>query len=281
MPSVAGVVTFNPDLALLRRNLDAIHAQVDAVLVVDNASAEGEGLADLCRDRIGVTLHRNSVNRGMASALNQIMEWAALQGADWAVLLDQDSVATPGLVRALSAQLEPNVGQVAARIVDRNIPSTAGPGPPRDIDHCITSGSLCRLAAWEQLGGYDEQLFVDFVDFDFCLRLRMAGWRIRSATDALLSHEVGHARRHGSLVAYHHSASRSYHVARDMVVYARKHRRSPRHLKVKQRGLPMTCAIIVRRAVVVALFEQDRCAKVWALLTGMAAGLTVPLRERA
>lgn len=267
---VAGIVAYNPDAARLRENVEVIGGQVDAVLVVDNNSLTPVDLA-------GVTLIRNPENRGMSGALNQVMVWARDVGATCAVLLDQDSVADPGMVAALLGQLEPSVGMVAPRYVDRNLGGSDRHDEARDVDHCITSGSLCRISAWESIGGYDEQLFVDFVDFDLCLRLRTAGWRIRLTPDATLLHEIGEAQRHGRAIAYGHSASRSYHLARDMLVYARKHRRSPKRLKVNRRGVLMTCLVLARRALLVARFESAKGPKIRALAAGAARGLTVPL----
>lgn len=34
-------------------------------------------------------------------------------------------------------------------------------------DECITSGSLTSVEAWQKIGGFDEWLEIDGVDFDF------------------------------------------------------------------------------------------------------------------
>lgn len=40
----AGIVTFNPDIELLRKNIEAICAQVDLVIIVDNGSRNLEDI---------------------------------------------------------------------------------------------------------------------------------------------------------------------------------------------------------------------------------------------
>ena len=37
---------------------------------------------------------------------------------------------------------------------------------------------MTRRSVWDEIGGFDEELPVDFNDVDFCLRLRAAGYRI-------------------------------------------------------------------------------------------------------
>jgi rhamnosyltransferase len=186
------------------------------------------------------------------------------------------------MVAALCEEIDPAVAVVGAFALDRNLEDE----PPdaqadaEDVDSCITAGSLCRVAAWQEIAGYDERLFIDFVDFDFCLRLRMAGWRIRITPHAILSHEVGLGRRHEGDVAYNHSAFRSFHLARDMILYARIHRGAPRDLMVEPRGLAATVRALVHRMRTVARFEQDATAKVSALMRGLLQGLVTPLGER-
>lgn len=278
---VAGVVSFNPDLERLRENLDAVLHQVDEIVIVDNQSQNFEEIKRLAAEFPRLHVHQNHSNGGMAKALNQIMTWASAHGASGALLLDQDSVVSRGMVSALADNVDSGVGIVAPAIVDRSGPGRArASDSPTSVDYCITSGSLCSVSAWESVGGYDEALFIDFVDFDFCLRLRQRDLTIVRVPTSILLHEIGKITRHGPFTAYHHSAFRSYHMARDMLYYAYKHRRSPRNLMVQHRGLLGTYIVLARKAVIVSLFEEDRFRRVVAILRGMLSG-TYALRRVA
>ena len=57
----------------------------------------------------------------------------------------------------------------------------------------ITSGNLLNAGHFQALGGFDESLFIDYVDHDFCLRAVIAGFHIVVSADASLSHSVGEA----------------------------------------------------------------------------------------
>lgn len=271
--TVAGIVTFNPDLVRLRENLDAIVDQVDAVIVVDNASIDSDSIRELIQHFPGTHFQGNIENSGISKALNQVMQWSKEFGASWTIMLDQDSVCSAGMVGILMQNAAMNVGIVAPAIIDRSDRTPLAEQQRREeVNYCITSGSLNNVETWHSVGGYDEAFFIDFVDFDYCLRVREGGFRIIRDTKASLLHEIGKITRHGRFIAYHHSAFRSYHMARDMINYARKHRNSPRELKVQRRGLVATYLILVRKSMIVAMFEEDRIRRVSALLRGSLAG---------
>lgn len=264
-PVVAGIVSFNPDQDLLRSNVSAISGQVDAVLIVDNGSARTPEI------ELASAVIANVENRGLSKALNQAMVWGARHGADYVLLLDQDSVASPGMVAALTRVLSTDVGAAAPVIVERELGASEEELPVA-VDYAITSGLLVRVSAWEAIGGFDEAMFIDFVDFDFAIRLRMAGFRILRTPVARLSHRIGEAKRRGSIISYGHSAVRSFHIGHDMVYYARKHRRAPQNLKVRRRGLLLTYAVLARKGLIIVLFEEDRWRRVSALARGAIAG---------
>lgn len=270
---LAGIVTFNPDLARLRENLEAVRGQVDGVVIIDNASNNAEEVLALTSNDRMVDVVNNPTNYGIARALNQAMTWALQRRAKAILLLDQDSVLSPPAVQRLSANFGPGVAVVAPAIKDRNNSAThLLPTAREEVDYCITSGSLCDIQAWLEIGGYDESLFIDFVDFDYCLRLRQHGYRIVRDGSAVLLHEIGKITKHGPFTAYHHSAFRLRHMARDMLYYAHKHRHASPELKVRHRGVPATYAVLARKVLIVGLFEEDKARKISALFRGAVAG---------
>lgn len=50
-------------------------------------------------------------------------------------------------------------------------------------------GALFDRAAFESVGGFDERIFLYYEDLDLALRMRIAGYECRLATDALALHE--------------------------------------------------------------------------------------------
>lgn len=67
-------------------------------------------------------------------------------------------------------------------------------GQEQDVDQPAGAFLMVRRAAWEQLGGFDENFYpVWFEDVDYCYRLRQAGWRIRFTPLARATHRGGHS----------------------------------------------------------------------------------------
>jgi rhamnosyltransferase len=271
----ACIVTYEPDLGILAENLRAVARQVDAVIVVDNGSENVSTFADELPE--SVVLNRLPANRGLSVAMNIAVQSAESQHAEFVLMLDQDSVVVPGLVATLLADLDENedLAMVGPRIDDRNLESDVahdGRGLER-VNACITSGSLIRVDDWKRVGGWDEALFIDYVDFDFCLRLRSRGRAIGIDHRTALHHSIGDARRQGRATAWGHSAQRLERMAKDVLHYARKHRRSPMDLQVVPNRRSRALAVLARKALIIALHEDAKHAKIRALVRGSIQGL--------
>lgn len=272
----ACIVTYEPDVELLNANVAAVLDQVEGVVLVDNASSNLLSFLQTIDPRVDVL--RQPQNQGLSRAMNAAVRRAQAEGADAVLMLDQDSIVSADAVSSLSEALraDPGLAIVAAHMVDRNV---EGAGEPpthvlEAVNACITSGSLVRLSDWAAVGGWDENLFIDYVDFDFCLRLRMRGRGITIDHKTKLDHAIGEAQRVGRVVVWGHGATRLEHMANDVVRYARKHRRSPAGLQVVPRGIARAVAGLCWKAVVVLRYEQDKSAKMRALVRGAARGLS-------
>src|SRR5437016_4565785 len=64
-----------------------------------------------------------------------------------------------------------------------------GPCHPQETEHLITSGSIINLAA--RTGGFDEHLFIDMVDIEYCYKSIAAGYKIIQFKNILLEHRLG------------------------------------------------------------------------------------------
>jgi rhamnosyltransferase len=90
----------------------------------------------------------------------------------------------------------------------------------------MTSGSLIRTDIFSREGFYDESFFMDYVDYDFCLRLWKHGWKLIRANQAHLLHRLGVPQTHSILGlkvrTKSHSPWRRYYIMRNrMIVFQR------------------------------------------------------------
>ncbi|HTK55242.1 MAG TPA: glycosyltransferase [Gemmatimonadales bacterium] len=224
---LAVVVSFN-GATTLRQTVTALLPQVGGVCIVDNGSeaATAELLGEL--ERLpDVSVVRLAQNQGIAHALNVGARRARETGRPWLLTMDQDSIADAGMVAAFQAALAQDPGMVSLAPVVAG----AGPAPGAPVEvvgYAITSGNLVKLSVVEEVGGYEESFFIDSVDFDFCLRVRRAGYRIHRVPGATMQHRLGEGRAVPRLLARfysEHSPRRRYYISRNILYMAQRHGR--------------------------------------------------------
>ncbi|MBA2671884.1 MAG: glycosyltransferase family 2 protein, partial [Gemmatimonadetes bacterium] len=280
---VAIVVSYQPERSLLR-NVEALLPQVGSVVVVDNGSVgESRQWLEPLRAAAGVKVVDLGENLGIAAALNEGIRQARGLGAQWVLTMDQDSTVPTGFVARLLAAYEASrksgrVAIVAPRYLDQSTGLEHSFAKNRDdsrgwaaVEMTLTSGNLVRLDALDAIGHFDEALFIDYVDMEFCLRCRAAGYAIVEASGATLLHRLGNASRHRVLgrtvAATNHSVLRRYYISRNRVALYR------RFLWSRPGWVANDLFIWTREIVKIASFEEDRPAKLRAMIRGAWHGL--------
>jgi rhamnosyltransferase len=275
----AVVVTYHPDAAVLD-NLAAIRPQVQGLVVVDNGSSE----VKLKRLRLGAlelefTLIENGDNLGIATALNIGVKWAQSEGYTWVALFDQDSTAPPAFIDTMRRAYDTNRrGDRAALLVPRYIDSRLGHPLPVNyagngsLQVAMTSGSLMPVAIFSQEGWFEESLFIDGVDYEYCLRLRSRGYSVEECTEAVLLHapaDFTECRLNGSrlFLTSNYSAERRYYRDRNKIWMMRKYcTRYPAFFLSALAGSLKDCVKIL-------LAETDKRRKVFHMALGVRDGL--------
>ena len=144
----------------------------------------------------------------------------------------------------------------------------------KEMTVALQSGSLFSRTAFKDVGLFDEAFFIDYVDFEFCLRLRKHGFRLIEATQAPIFHRVGMPTRHTFLgmacTVFNHSPLRRYYAARNRLSVYR------RYLFSDPRWIGHDMWSWFKEIVKLVLFENDRLGK----LTYMARGGWDALRGR-
>lgn len=281
----AVVVSFQPDLSLLRVVLEAAIAQVDQLWVVDNSgAAEQLAVAGLCA-QLGARFLGNRENCGLAAAQNQGIR-AVLPEVDAVLLLDQDTILPAGAVAELRnamARFEGRgVGAVGPAFHDERRPGLAPfirtrfgwrrklPARghiPVEVDYVIASGSLLSRQALDQVGLMDESLFIDYLDIEWGLRAQRCGFSSFGIPSVSMRHSLGEKpQRFLGLDWPMHSPLRHYYLIRNAVLLYRR-RAIPLGWKIGD--VPRT----VLRFVFYSLVPANRWAHVKMMLRGLWHGV--------
>ncbi|SAK93895.1 rhamnosyltransferase [Caballeronia arationis] len=217
-------------------------AEFAPCVVVDNT--EGVHHAQALGLDPRVTYVANGANLGIATALNRGIDVLLEKGCSSALLFDQDSEPSAHLLselpRTLGEELASGarVALVGPAYEDvrlggvtpfvrfgywklQRVPPVGT--QPIEVDFLITSGSCINLAAWHDIGPMEDQLFIDFVDLEWCIRARSKGYAVLGAPALRLQHSLG-----GQPVvvfgrAYpSHSPLRHYYMFRNAIALIRR-----------------------------------------------------------
>lgn len=193
----AGVVLYNPQVVRLKSNLNAISSQVETVYCYNNNSNNIEEIEKLIKKYDNVKLINSTSNVGIAKALNELCNYAIRDGYSWILTLDQDSVCQENMVCEFDKYTDyDRIGIICPNHIDRRRPNILKEKKGvQEIDYCITSGSFVNLKVYQNLNGFDDYLFIDCVDNDYCFRVRREGYKIICLYNVVLDHEMGDLRK--------------------------------------------------------------------------------------
>jgi rhamnosyltransferase len=238
----AVVVYYNPDPGLIQEQLVRLaSAGVGAVVIIDNSAASNEVHVAHLAQRFPVFRYLLlGGNAGLARAQNLGIT-SLLDTQAFILLLDQDSLPSPGMLQALLEEAT-ELGNAGVKL------ATIGPTPinratglpyqervPRPVEYLsngrtrrrgeiISSGSLIPVGAFAAVGLLDEELFIDGVDHEWCWRAgRLHGWVVGMSERTTLSHMLGEGDR--SLLGIRVKVStpfRTYYQVRNYFILARR-----------------------------------------------------------
>ncbi|WP_424349047.1 glycosyltransferase family 2 protein [Latilactobacillus sp. 5-91] len=244
------IVTFNPDINGLKRNINAIYNQVDRVVIVDNGSNNLDDIKELLQVlKMNVDIIDLGQNLGIAAAQNRAISSLDDLGFNWVVTLDQDSEMAEKSIQKLKATSQyedKDTGILAAQYNDSKWTEEQR---KNKLDErydqvvqkkmVIASGNLVNIKAWKAVQGYDEWMFIDQVDFDFNAKLLLAGYKIWQVNNVVMDHAVGDVIQKPMLsrlllfpkkaIFSDHSAFREYYIQRNTIIYSKRYPEFRRH----------------------------------------------------
>lgn len=189
--NVAGVVVlYNPQTDIIE-NIKSYINQLDQLFIINNSNSNMtlDFTQQLTSDKIRII--NNKENMGIAVALNQGVQLALSNNFKYLLTMDQDSKISSNFVHDALYKFEnqDDIGIVCPTIVYNSNPVKKHTIAKSRI--AITSGSLLNLSIINSIGGFDENLFIDYVDYEYSLRLLSKQFKILQLENAFLYHNLG------------------------------------------------------------------------------------------
>jgi rhamnosyltransferase len=212
--SVAAYVTAYQDFEALDRCMASLECQshpIQEIFIVDNSPV----------NLFSPNRYKNTVvdfhpeNIGVAGGMKVGIDRAIEKGYDFIWLFDQDSAPSPDLLEKLLTQYKElsekgrKVGIIAVLPIEANINLPVhgaifsdyklvpllGDDEPGDVYSCdavITSGALINLNAARHVKPPMSELFLDAVDWDYCMNFRNKGYEVIVVKNAKMTHCLGY-----------------------------------------------------------------------------------------
>lgn len=212
MQFAAVVILYNPPDNVLE-NIGSYQQQAGRLYVVNNGPALPGDLTRVLRTVPHVQLIDTGGNQGIARRLNQVAALAKDEGFQWLLTMDQDSRFPDGALQAyldcLTHQTAQDVAMAGVQHQEEKVDQRTC--RPVDVNQLITSGSFVNLDIFNRVGGFQEALFIDQVDIEYCFRAKLKGFRIVRFDNIFLEHSLGMAHEQRSLKNFKRT-SRSLHA---------------------------------------------------------------------
>lgn len=228
----ACVILYNPKKEDIANVLTYVN-KVKKVYVFDNT--EGKSNENLFQDFENVSYFWDNDNKGIAIRLNEGCKKAIDDNFDYLLTMDQDS-----------SFLEENIDQYFNDILNfkenekvavygleyaaNDINDTTTP-EYNEVDHLITSASTVNLKLYHEIGGFDENLFIDGVDIEYCYSALSKGFKNIKFGRIFFNHTLGIRTKRGSVFTLYlfkkhvavHSSLRIYYMNRNMLYIKNKY----------------------------------------------------------
>ena len=232
------VVCYQPDKEKLNLLCKQLIVAGSGVILVDNTE---EPYLDQGALHDGCKLITLGCNKGIAYAQNIGIDAGILEDGEIFAFFDQDSqissdslsllvseliIGKPGIVSPLCLD-NLSRAELPAQIIDScgigRSKFYNGDKVPYCVDMVISSGTTCTKEVFQIVGTLDNDLFIDYVDIDWCLRCREKNILIKVVPSAVIYHRIGSKTINLGPISMHvHSPERCYYQIRNSLNLFRK-----------------------------------------------------------
>lgn len=274
------MVTYNPEADVVE-NAQAILKTCFHLVIIDNGSGNNsKSFLKALENEQKVTLIYNNSNLGLGHALNHgvryILGHENLSHINWIATFDQDSkVESTFFTQILKAyerfDKKDEVGILAPNWIEEKLNKNAEvENKSSEIEEqltVITSGSLIKRSIFQETGLFKEEYFIDFLDHEFCLRVRSFGFRVFMVPDVSMIHNLGNTQSHkifgSNVFATNHNYIRRYYITRNRLYTYKK------FFRTEKDWIKADLTSASKEIIILFLFEKNRLKKLQSIILGV------------
>ncbi len=233
MKIAGAVILFHPDKYCLG-NIHSYYNHVEKLYIFDNTETESLFSSEL-DDLSKIVYYQDKINKGLSKRLNEACRLAIKDGFDWLLTMDQDSSFQEGdfikYMDCIKKNTAINTVAIFGLAYEPNKSASLATCQFEEDIRLITSGSLLNLQTFKKIGLFDEALFIDLVDHDYCIRAIAEGYKTIRYNNILLAHRLGNTVYNASIKSLFlikkkkeiHSPVRYYYMVRNTFYLIKKY----------------------------------------------------------
>lgn len=221
MKIAACVILYNPEEPVIE-NIHSYINHVGKLFLIDNSQVIRDNLQKKYNSLSNTIIIHDGNNEGIAKRLNQACELAISNNFDYLLTMDQDSNFNEDVIlkyfQCLESIQEKDVSMVGVNYKEKTDEFNCNYSKTNLL---ITSGSIINLKLFRTIGGFDEKLFIDFVDTEYCFRSIQKNYSVIEFKNIFLQHNLGQVSEKYSLKSLKktkrtfHSEMRLYYMIRN------------------------------------------------------------------
>jgi len=199
------IVTYKSNVCVLKQLIKSISNQVNKIFIIDNTPNNKFKSEELISEKIEV-IYLNE-NKGIAYAQNIGIKKAMNNKANYILLSDQDTIYPEDYILKMIKifDLDDKIAAIAPSFYDINTKKTQAfiknnllffkqffpKNGWYEVKQVIASGKILNTKYIKDIGLMNEDLFIDWVDLEWCWRARKKGYKIIGNADVVITHQLG------------------------------------------------------------------------------------------
>ena len=290
-PYIAAVLVIYAEDIDAQTTIQNISKVINNIVIIDNTK-NGHPSLEKVQPQPGLLVKRNANHGGLAGAYNLAISTinSSIPEATHVLFLDEDTstielasfLKQPDTQQTLN---DPSIAAIAPQYIEK---TTKLPGNAlilskykikhlgrnlnnvSEVSFLINSMSLWSINALCDIGPYNEQLLVDHIDTDYCVRAVMKKYRLILNPSVKFEHSIGERSSYrflnNKLQTTNHTAERRYLIGKNTILLAK-------HYFFRWPAFGFLCLIrLAYESLGIVLAEKNKWRKIKALSKGAFKG---------
>jgi rhamnosyltransferase len=218
------IVLYKPDKNIFNRLKQLAKSSNKVIVILNQTDLFGSITLNIENTELVIL----GENIGLAKALNVGIKKAMNnQSCEYVALFDQDSFlddanSISNITAIFEEYINDKIGiighsnkDVKLKFEKKNLNFDI-----EEVEDVITSGSVIPCHVLKNVGLMDENLFIDYIDYEWCLRAKSFGYKIYKSNKNILSHNLGDKfiKIFGLRKPIHTNPIRKYYIIRNTLI---------------------------------------------------------------